>query len=89
MDRADRSIVGRIARRLVPSGDGVNVVVRGAARPLYRALTPMRVEGASKLPAHGPVILAANHISFYDTVVLMLSVPRRNGRGTRVPMGWM
>ena len=45
--------------------------------PLYRLLTPVKVVGAEHLPADGPVIVAANHISFFDTVVLMLSVPRK------------
>jgi 1-acyl-sn-glycerol-3-phosphate acyltransferase len=43
----------------------------------YRTLTPVRARDAHHLPASGPVILAANHVSFFDTVVLMLSVPRR------------
>jgi len=52
-------------------------VVRAVVHPLYRLLTPVRVFGAEHLPAEGPVIVAANHISFFDTVVLMLSVPRK------------
>ncbi len=52
-------------------------VVRGVVRPLYRSLTPVRVFGAENLPTSGGAIVAANHISFFDTVVLMLSVPRK------------
>jgi 1-acyl-sn-glycerol-3-phosphate acyltransferase len=44
---------------------------------MYRVLTPVRVVGADHLPSEGPAIVAANHISFFDTVVLMLSVPRK------------
>ena len=44
---------------------------------LYRVFTPVRVVGVEHLPVDGPVIVAANHISFFDTVVLMLSVPRK------------
>ena len=44
---------------------------------VYRLLIPVRIVGVEHLPRHGPVILAANHISFFDTVVLMFSVPRR------------
>ena len=51
--------------------------MRGVTAPLYRAFTPVRVVGAEHLPAQGPAIVAANHISFFDTVVLMLSVPRK------------
>jgi 1-acyl-sn-glycerol-3-phosphate acyltransferase len=52
-------------------------VVHAVVRPFYRLLTPVAVIGAEHLPTSGPVIVAANHISFFDTVVLMLSVPRR------------
>jgi 1-acyl-sn-glycerol-3-phosphate acyltransferase len=44
---------------------------------VYRALIPVKVVGAEHLPKRGPVIIAANHLSFFDTVVLMFSVPRR------------
>src|SRR5262245_13974362 len=37
----------------------------------------MKVRGADHLPRTGPVIVAANHISFFAPVVLMPSVPRR------------
>ena len=49
-------------------------VVLGAA---YRLLIPVKVVGVEHLPRQGAVILAANHLSFFDTVVLMFSVPRR------------
>lgn len=52
-------------------------MVHAVARPLYRGLTRVRVEGAGEVPSHGGVIVAANHLSFFDTVVLMQSVPRR------------
>jgi len=37
----------------------------------------IKVEGRAHLPAHGPVILASNHLSFIDSVVLRLAAPRR------------
>ena len=43
----------------------------------YRLLIPVKVVGVEHLPRQGAVILAANHLSFFDTVVLMFSVPRR------------
>ena len=52
-------------------------VARAVLAAVYRILIPVKVTGAEHLPRHGPVILAANHISFFDTVVLMFSVPRR------------
>jgi 1-acyl-sn-glycerol-3-phosphate acyltransferase len=52
-------------------------VTRAVLGALYNVLIPVRVTGTEHLPASGPVILAANHVSFFDTVVLMFSVPRR------------
>ena len=45
--------------------------------PIVRRLFPVRVEGDEHLPATGPAIIAANHLSFFDHVALVLSVGRR------------
>ena len=37
----------------------------------------MRVEGRSNVPSEGGVIVAANHVSFFDSVVLLQEVRRR------------
>ena len=58
-------------------GERLNRYARAALRPAYRLLTPIQVTNPERLPPHGGAILAANHVSFYDTIVLMLSVPRR------------
>ena len=52
-------------------------VTRTILAAVYRLLIPVKVTGVEHLPQSGPVILAANHLSFFDTVVLMFSVPRR------------
>jgi len=46
------------------------------ATPLYRMLWRVRVEGGERLPCRGPAILAANHVSFFDSVVLIMTVRR-------------
>jgi len=61
----------------VSDGERFYSVVRTSINGLYRTFTPCRVAGAEHLPRSGPCIVAANHISFYDTIVLALSVPRR------------
>ena len=41
--------------------------------PLYRVLWSVHVEGGEQLPRRGSAILAANHISFFDSVVLVMA----------------
>ncbi|MCU1690449.1 MAG: 1-acyl-sn-glycerol-3-phosphate acyltransferase [Pseudonocardiales bacterium] len=45
--------------------------------PIMKLLWRPRVEGASSLPAAGPVIIASNHLSFIDSFFLPLMVRRR------------
>jgi 1-acyl-sn-glycerol-3-phosphate acyltransferase len=52
------------------------VVVR-LCGPMCRCLFRLRVEGTEHVPPSGAAIIAANHLSFFDSVVLTLAVPRR------------
>lgn len=45
--------------------------------PLARAVWRPEVSGLENVPATGPVILASNHLSFVDSVVIPVLVPRR------------
>jgi len=47
------------------------------AGPLLRTLFRPRLEGVENIPKHGPVILASNHLSFIDSVILPLVIKRR------------
>lgn len=42
----------------------------------FRAAARIIVEGAERLPASGPVILAANHLTNYDVFFLQAAIPR-------------
>jgi 1-acyl-sn-glycerol-3-phosphate acyltransferase len=55
---------------------GVRRVLFGVLRPVCRGLFPLRVEGHEHVPADGAAIIAANHVSFFDSVVLFLAVRR-------------
>ena len=51
-------------------------LARLVATPLYRLCWHVRVEGGEQLPRRGPAILAANHVAFFDSVVLIMTVRR-------------
>src|SRR4051794_29359499 len=46
-------------------------------RPLLRIVFRPVVAGLENVPAEGPIILASNHLSFVDSVLIPLVVPRR------------
>jgi 1-acyl-sn-glycerol-3-phosphate acyltransferase len=60
---------------------------------IFRVFWRPRVEGLENVPQQGAVIIASNHLSFIDSVVIPLAVPRRvrflakaeyfSGRGLR------
>jgi 1-acyl-sn-glycerol-3-phosphate acyltransferase len=44
--------------------------------PARRGLVRLDVKNPENLPAEGPVIVVANHLSFFDSVMLMFALPR-------------
>jgi 1-acyl-sn-glycerol-3-phosphate acyltransferase len=52
-------------------------VIKAVSTPLYQGFTRIKVEGRDRVPRQGGVIVAANHISFFDSVALLQSIPRR------------
>jgi 1-acyl-sn-glycerol-3-phosphate acyltransferase len=58
-------------------GGALYPVARAVLRPATKVVWPVRVEGVEHLPAIGPAILAPNHLSFLDSVVLIGVLPRR------------
>ena len=51
-------------------------IVRGFLRPLVRLVYRPKITGAEHVPMRGPVILASNHLSFVDSIVIPLASPR-------------
>ena len=47
--------------------------VTGILRTVFRA----RVTGLENFPATGPVIVASNHLSFLDSIIISAMMPRR------------
>ena len=53
------------------------LLIKALLGPLLRVLFRPQVEGAERIPGSGPVILAGNHLTFIDSVVLMLVARRQ------------
>ncbi|SFP17145.1 1-acyl-sn-glycerol-3-phosphate acyltransferase [Geodermatophilus dictyosporus] len=53
------------------------LVARFVLRPLFWLLFRPRVRGRGNVPAEGAFIIASNHLSFIDSMVIPLSAPRR------------
>ena len=49
---------------------------RAVAAPVLRALLRAQVRGTENIPMTGPVIIASNHLSFFDSIVLPVVAPR-------------
>ena len=52
-------------------------VAHAVIPPVAKAIWRPRVEGLENIPPTGPVLVAANHLSFVDSVVLPIVVPRK------------
>ena len=52
-------------------------VAHGVIPPVARAVWRPQVEGLHHVPTSGPVIVASNHRSFFDSVVIPVVVPRK------------
>ena len=77
LPRSDRA---RHPRRLMLEG------LRPLARAVIRRRFAVRIHGAEQVPADGPVIFAANHISVSDGPILAIFAPRPVHALTKVEM---
>ncbi len=64
----------------LPAGRGLAMlyeVVHAVLPPAAKLIWRPHVEGLENIPADGPVIVASNHLSFADSMVIPFVVPRR------------
>ena len=65
-------------RRVTPSVHGVLYhVLHTIVPPVAKAVWRPTVRGLDHVPASGPVILASNHLSFADSMVIPIVMPRK------------
>ena len=55
---------------MLPAVEPVYGVARGTLLPMLRHGMRWTIEGAHRIPVRGPVILASNHVSYLDPLVL-------------------
>jgi 1-acyl-sn-glycerol-3-phosphate acyltransferase len=53
------------------------MLIKAVLGPILRLMFRPRVEGAENIPGTGPVILAGNHLTFIDSLILPLVCNRR------------
>ena len=53
-----------------------SLVAKGATSPVRHGLVRLSVIHPERLPDTGPAIVVANHVSFFDSVLLMFALPR-------------
>ncbi len=63
-------------RPIQSCGGGLREVLFGVGAPLCRRMFHLSVEGKEHLPSAGAAIIAANHVSFFDSVALAVAIPR-------------
>jgi 1-acyl-sn-glycerol-3-phosphate acyltransferase len=65
---------------MLPTVDATYVLARTLLYPPLRFGIQWTIEGAQTIPVHGPVILASNHVSYLDPLVLAYLADRRHRR---------
>ena len=59
------------------SGDKSYALMRWTLAPLFRMILRVRIRGVGNVPKKGPTILAANHLSHVDPLVVILASRRK------------
>ncbi|MEU6402817.1 lysophospholipid acyltransferase family protein [Streptomyces sp. NPDC046985] len=52
-------------------------LIKAVLGPIMRLMFRLRAEGAERIPGEGPVILAGNHLTFIDSMILPLVCDRQ------------
>jgi 1-acyl-sn-glycerol-3-phosphate acyltransferase len=64
-------------------------IAMGVCSPIVRRWGRLEVEGLEHMPAHGPVLLAGNHDSYWDPVAIgVAALPRRQIRALAKSSLW-
>lgn len=73
---ADRPPAENTAAEPVSRPGAIYFIGRVILRPLFWLLFRPRISGRNNVPTSGPVLLASNHLSSWDTVLIPVTAPR-------------
>ncbi len=74
--QATNARTARTGRREGEAWKGLYAVARVVVRALVPLIAKLHTEGLENIPQEGPVILASDHISWFDIPLISLRVPR-------------
>jgi 1-acyl-sn-glycerol-3-phosphate acyltransferase len=77
------SAIPEAARPAAPASSRGRRFLLRVAGPVGRRIFRVRIEGDEHLPATGGAIIAANHLSFFDSIALALAVPDPSASSAR------
>jgi 1-acyl-sn-glycerol-3-phosphate acyltransferase len=63
-------------REMTPRGPMIQRAARALLRRPFRRLWPTTLTGLDRVPREDPAVLCANHLSFFDSVVMMMTIDR-------------
>lgn len=63
-----------------PSAAVITGISRGLCAAIFKTLYRLRVEDLRHVPGQGPLILVANHCSYFDAFILAAALPRRGSQ---------
>jgi long-chain acyl-CoA synthetase len=63
-----------------PSANLITAGSRGLCVGVFRTLYRLRIEGLEHVPPGGPLILVANHASYFDAFILAAAFPRQTAQ---------
>jgi 1-acyl-sn-glycerol-3-phosphate acyltransferase len=66
----------REKRRYFIETTNTRKILTPTVRMLFSILAKMKVSGVEHLPSHGPVVLAANHMTIFDVFPMQFALPR-------------
>ena len=77
---APPEVVQMVEASSQPSANLITAGSRGLCAGVFRTLYRLRIAGREHIPPRGPLILVANHASYFDAFILVAALPRQTAQ---------